>query len=71
MNQSVLIVEVPELDDKSVAKLNDFIYEFLRAFESHYYPQLARYAHRQENKKFENFLKKHPPTKIHFNSPVR
>lgn len=42
MDHPVLIIEAPELDDASIAKLHDFIHELLMAFEEHYYHQLRR-----------------------------
>ena len=33
----------PDLDDETVVKLNDFLYELLGAFETHYYHQIRRY----------------------------
>lgn len=33
----------PELDDETVVKLNDFLYELLESFEVHYFHQIRRY----------------------------
>lgn len=33
----------PDLDDETVVKLNDFLYELLEAFEAHYCHQIRRY----------------------------
>jgi hypothetical protein len=33
----------PDLDDETVVKLNDFLYELLGAFETHYCHQIRRY----------------------------
>jgi len=41
MNTSILTP--PELDDETAAKLNDFLYELLEAFESHYCYQILRH----------------------------
>jgi hypothetical protein len=37
------ILTPPNLDDETVVKLNDFFYELLEAFESHYGYQILRY----------------------------
>lgn len=42
MGRTVIIVEAPELDEKAVAGVQDFLHELLLAFESHYYQQLKR-----------------------------
>ena len=34
----------PDLDDETVVKLNDFLYEFLDTFEEHYCYQILRKA---------------------------
>lgn len=36
----------PDLDDETVVKLNDFLYELLEAFETHYCHQIRRH-HRE------------------------
>lgn len=33
----------PDLDDETAVKLNDFLYELLEAFETHYCHQMRRY----------------------------
>jgi hypothetical protein len=40
MNKSIT---PPNLDDETVAKINDFLYELLDAFESHYCYQILRH----------------------------
>lgn len=40
MDSAVIIVKLPELDDKAIAGVQDFLHELLLAFESHYYQQL-------------------------------
>lgn len=52
MNTTILTP--PELDDETAVKLNDFLYEILEAFESHYCHQILRHyrnlrAHRMLN----------------------
>lgn len=42
MNKFCLIA--PDFDDETVAKLHDFIYEFLNVFEACYSYQIARHA---------------------------
>ena len=48
------ILTLPDLDDETVVKLNDFLYELLGAFETHYCHQIRRYhrelrVHRMQN----------------------
>ena len=38
-----IIVTLPNLDDETVVKVNDFLYELLDTFEEHYYYQILRY----------------------------
>lgn len=38
-----LMLTPPKLDDETVVKINDFLYEVLDAFESHYCYQILRY----------------------------
>lgn len=42
MDSAVIIVKLPELDDKAIAGMQDFLHELLLAFEAHYYQQLKR-----------------------------
>lgn len=56
MDQPVLIVNAPELDDASAEKIVEFLYNFLGVFENHYYPQLLRHARQQEKEKLMAFL---------------
>lgn len=37
------ILTLPDPDDETVVKLNDFFYELLEVFESHYAYQILRY----------------------------
>jgi predicted outer membrane protein len=41
-----LIIEPPVLTDEAVASLQDFLYTFIEAFDSHYEHRLRRYYHR-------------------------
>ena len=48
------ILTLPELDDETAAKINDFLYEIVEAFESHYCHQILKHyrdlrAHRMLN----------------------
>ena len=40
---NTLMLTPPELDDETAVKLNDFLYELLEAFETHYCHQIRRY----------------------------
>lgn len=46
MEQPVLVIDAPELSDEGAASVNNFLQEFILAFESHYYCQLQRYHKR-------------------------
>lgn len=46
MDKPVFIIEMPELDDKAVAGVQDFLWELIRSFESQYFHQLQRYHRR-------------------------
>lgn len=51
---NIPLLTPPELDDETVVKLNDFLYELLEAFESHYCYQILRHyrdlrSHRKLN----------------------
>jgi hypothetical protein len=39
----LLILEVPVLEDEAVAALQDFLWDLLTQFESHYFMQLQRH----------------------------
>ena len=43
MLMNTFMLTPPELDDETAVKLNDFLYELLEAFETHYYHQMRRY----------------------------
>ena len=43
MDKPVLIIEMPELDDKAVVDLQQFLQELTNTFESHYLHQIKRY----------------------------
>lgn len=40
---NIPILTPPNLDDETVVKLNDFLYEILDAFEAHYCYQILRH----------------------------
>ena len=44
MDNPVLIIEAPILDDESVVKIYDFLQNLIFAFDAHYYVQLQRYS---------------------------
>lgn len=48
MDKPVFIIEMPDLDDKAVAGVQDFLWELVMSFESRYFHQLQRY-HRQSS----------------------
>jgi len=43
MDKSVLIIEMPELDDEAAVGFQQFLQELTNAFESHYLHQIKRY----------------------------
>jgi hypothetical protein len=52
-------ITLPNLDDETVVKINDFLYELLDALESHYCYQMLRHqrnlrAQRREENLFED-----------------
>lgn len=52
-------ITLPNLDDETVVKISDFLYELLDAFESHYCYQILRHqrnlrAQRREENSFED-----------------
>lgn len=52
-------ITLPNLDDETVVKISDFLYEFLDAFESHYCYQILRHqrnlrAQRLQESMFED-----------------
>ena len=46
----------PDLDDETVVKLNDFLYELLEAFESHYAHQIRRHHRNLRDQRIQNEL---------------
>lgn len=48
MDKSVLIIELPELSDEAVSGMQEFLQEFMIAFESHYFCQLQRHHRKNE-----------------------
>lgn len=51
-----LILTLPNLDDETVIKLNDFLYELLDAFEEHYCYQILRHQRNLRAQQKENEL---------------
>ena len=56
-----ITLTLPNLDDETVVKLNDFLYELLDTFEEHYYYQILRYqrnlrVQRRENNEFRDLF---------------
>ena len=43
MDKQVLIIEMPELDDKTAVDLQQFLQDLTNAFENHYLRQIKRY----------------------------
>lgn len=46
MDKPVFIIEMPELDDKAVVDVQNFLWELVSSFESQYFHQLQRYHRR-------------------------
>jgi len=55
VDKPVFIIEMPELDDKAVASIQEFLWEIIRSFESQYYHQLQRY-HQQSSLDYSDNL---------------
>ena len=51
MNKSIT---PPNLDDETVAKINDFLYELLEAFESHYCYQILRHHRNLRSRRMQS-----------------
>jgi hypothetical protein len=49
MEKPVLVIDAPELSDEGAVSVNNFLQEFILAFESHYYCQLYRHHKRFRN----------------------
>jgi hypothetical protein len=43
MDKQMLIIEMPELDDKAAVDLQQFLQDLTNAFENHYLRQIKRY----------------------------
>ena len=43
MNKSLEPFDFPELPDEAVIAINDFLEEFYRCFQNHYFAQMHRY----------------------------
>jgi hypothetical protein len=43
VDKSILMIEMPELNDKAIGEIHSFLKELVDAFESHYYCQLQRF----------------------------
>lgn len=43
MNTNTPLLTPPDLDDETVVKLSNFLYEILDAFEAHYFYQILRH----------------------------
>lgn len=54
MQEPELIIEPPVLTDEAVASLQDFLYTFIEAFDSHYEHRLRRYYHRLRVNAWQN-----------------
>jgi hypothetical protein len=56
-----ITLTLPNLDDETVVKLNDFLYEILDTFEEHYCYQILRHqrnlrVQRRENNEFRGLF---------------
>ncbi len=58
---SLMLADPPELDDKTVFEMLDFLYEFISAFENHYAHQIRRYDPDPRNEWFQEFLDNENP----------
>ena len=45
MNDPTELFDFPELPDEAVIAINDFLEEFYRCFQNHYFAQMHRYDH--------------------------
>jgi len=62
MERDVLIIDAPELSDEGAASVNNFLQEFILAFESHYLCQLHRYHKRfKDDPPFHEFAEGEDP----------
>lgn len=50
MNESTLVIELPELSDEIIASLHDLLHKFIVAFESHDYHRLQRHDQRSSTR---------------------
>ena len=54
MDNSIIPVPFPTLDDQTAAKLHEVLYALLETFESYYYHQIERYE--QDVKVLDDFI---------------
>jgi hypothetical protein len=47
VNKSIEPFDFPELPDEAVMAINDFLEEFYRCFQNHYFAQMHRYEQAQ------------------------
>ena len=50
------ILTPPNLDDETVVKLSNFLYEILYAFEAHYFYQILRHQRSLRTQRLQNEL---------------
>jgi len=56
VDNPVLIVEAPILDDESITKIYEFLQNLTFAFNAHYYKQLRRYDRSKDSPDGPDFL---------------
>lgn len=56
MNSPTPLLTPPDLDDETVVKLSDFLYEILDAFEAHYFYQLLRHQRNLRTQRIQTEL---------------
>jgi len=56
VDKPVLIIDVPELSDETVAGVRDFLQELMAAFDSHYFSQLQRHYRGLSDKEVMDIL---------------
>ncbi len=49
-------ITLPNLDDETVVKISDFLYELLDAFESHYYYQIIRHQRNLRTRRLQESM---------------
>jgi hypothetical protein len=57
VDNPVLIVEAPILDDESISKIYEFLQNLTFAFDAHYYKQLRRYDRSKDSLDGPAFLR--------------